>query len=108
MDVSRRDFIRRASGVIVFPAIVRATSLMPVKALADGIAVIVRKRLPSGLWYEELQMITRKAFTPALYTQIYDVNPVMSGFLNELEKLRAAKVYAEDVASKLLVCDFGS
>lgn len=63
MNLSRRGFLGGVVGLIASPAIVRASSLMPVKAVSFG---------PT---FAELNAITRKAFIPVLVIEQYWGNP---------------------------------
>jgi hypothetical protein len=76
IEQSRRGFIGSLIAfTVVAPAIVRATSIMPVKAmptLADLEAELNRELdlYNPGELYAELQAVTRKAFVPRLYVEL--------------------------------------
>ena len=63
---SRRGFLTRLISFVAAPAIVRASSLMPVKALSAG-------KIPQGAFtlYDELSEVTRQAFVRRQFIQIY-------------------------------------
>ena len=77
MILSRRKFLRGLGAALAAPVIVRAASLMPIKAPPIQLA-------PSPGYaslYEELTDITRKAFVPRVYIQIYRADPLMQFIL---------------------------
>ena len=66
---SRRSLILGAgASLLTAPAIVRASSLMPVKALPAELGGL-------SLW-SELADMTRKVFVPRLFIQVYAANPI--------------------------------
>jgi hypothetical protein len=83
IEQSRRGFI---GSLIAFtaaaPAIVRAASLMPVKAIPDPLIEELLRRgdrppyfvTPEGL-SERIQAAARRAFIPRLYAQLYGRPP---------------------------------
>jgi len=80
--MDRRSFLRGALSALAAPAIVKCTSLMPVR----GIIMPVRPVLIRSTVYEDLVDITRRAFVPRLFLQLrYDESPLGS-FLVELEE----------------------
>lgn len=79
--ITRRGLLRGLSIAVAAPAIVRAASLMPVKALAfldDGTFMPTYP----GSVAAELAVITRKAFIPRVFVQIYQATPLMSALQN--------------------------
>jgi len=90
LDLSRRYFLTGLSaGVIAAPAIVRAASLMPIKALEREIGFDALlgpgDRAPYLTSLEEmmarLQSVTRRAFLPRLNVQLYQSRPFLSAML---------------------------
>lgn len=89
MIQSRRAFLRGAGAVLITaPAIVRAASLMPVKAMSTHEELmallyarmrecerLTREMMNRNL-YGDLCDITRQAFVPRLFTQIYAHSPL--------------------------------
>lgn len=65
--MDRRGFLTGLSAVICAPAIVRATSLMPINARLAA-APLAYRGTPL---YFDLMTITRRAIVPDLYAQIY-------------------------------------
>lgn len=83
---SRRGFLTGLISFVAAPAIVRASSLMPVKALPlelthEETVALLRQDL-----YSELSAVTRKAFIPRLFAQVYKGAP-WNGM--DLERLAA-------------------
>ena len=77
MITSRRTFLTGLASLMAAPAIVRASSLMPVKVLPsveelDALTIIMHPDM-----YAELSVITRKAFVPRLSVQIYETTPLL-------------------------------
>jgi hypothetical protein len=72
MSVSRRLFLGHLFAACAAPAIVRAGSLMPIRAL-DPILVSQNPwwTNPYGGGYDELAAVTRLAFLPRLKVQLY-------------------------------------
>lgn len=67
MITSRRSFLTGLGAVLITaPAIVRAGSLMPVKVM------------PQMSLYEELTVVTRQAFIPRLFVQVYTASPFLA------------------------------
>ena len=81
MLASRRSFITGLISFVAAPAIVRVTSLMPVRGIIMDLAPT--DLLMSKSVYEELCDITRRAFVPRLYVQLYDVAPAFLTILAE-------------------------
>jgi hypothetical protein len=87
---SRRSFITGLGALfIAAPAIVRATSIMPVKALEDSAFEWspFYTAYPVGIIsYDDLVSSTRKAFVPRLFVSIYETSPILSalGLDNQL------------------------
>jgi hypothetical protein len=78
MSVSRRLFLGHLFSAFAAPAIVRAGSLMPVKALDP----ILFAQNPWGTLldpslYGELVAVTRQIFVPTLFVQTYKAMPLM-------------------------------
>lgn len=88
---SRRGFLAGLGSLFVAaPAIVRATSLMPVKAwsptnpatnpywsdIGPESTRLLIERMNDDL-YGNLAAVTRKAFVPRLYVQIYKASPIL-------------------------------
>ena len=79
IDLSRRGFLGGAiASVVAAPAIVRAASLMPVRGLVmdidQGYARMARTM--SDNLYGDLVDITRKAFLPRLFVQLYSASDI--------------------------------
>jgi hypothetical protein len=71
----RRSFLTGLGAVICSPAIVRATSLMPIntRLLADEVAVFRQMTFQgTPLVFDEIVAVTRKALVPHLYAQLYE------------------------------------
>lgn len=84
MILARRQFLGGLVSAFAAPAIVRASSLMPVKAM--HLEKIIRY-VPCGggfSVYEDLIHITRQAFAPRLFVQRYDVSPITWALKNGL------------------------
>ena len=90
VELSRRWFLGGlGAGIIAAPAIVRAASLMPVKALEREIGFDALlgpgDRGPYLVSADDLitrlQAVTRRVFVPRLHVQIYDASPLMRGLL---------------------------
>lgn len=77
----RRSFLHGLFSAFAAPAIVRAQSLMPVKAMPD-LPPLVHAITPDGevlfRGYHELLAVTRKAFVPRLVVQLYTATPLLS------------------------------
>ena len=78
MIQSRRSFLRGVGAFLAAPAIVRVSSLMPI-SVADV--------WEDGTWFptynglmnfNELAAITRKAFIPRLYVELYGSCPTLN------------------------------
>ena len=83
MILARRKFLVGLGALIAAPAIVCAARLMPVR----GIILPADKNTPlllSKAMYEQLCDVTRQAFVPRLFVQVYATPPLV-GFLSELE-----------------------
>ncbi len=86
MIQSRRGFIAGLGALFVAaPAIVRATSLMPVKAISIGDLLAQRmaaaeaemiRHITNNL-YGDLTRIARSAFLPGLFAQIHFPTPLL-------------------------------
>ena len=81
MEMNRRGFLRGLGATfIAAPAIVRASSLMAISApkmlTIRGVPIIWDSAL--GPIWAELSDITRQAFMPSVYKQIFFVNPILS------------------------------
>ena len=75
--MNRRFFLRGLGVMLAGPAIVRASSLMPVRS-------IIGSDVP--LDYAELMAITRRALVPSLFVQLYQSAPALTAMLdNSLE-----------------------
>ena len=72
--LNRRGFLAGVFSAFAAPAIVRIESIMPVKAMPVLFPIIGPY---SGL-YEELQAVTRKAFIPGVYAQLYLSNCLLT------------------------------
>lgn len=84
MIQSRRTFLTGLSAsIIAAPAIVRAASLMPVRGIVQPIMSPETIALAPDL-YSQLCDVTRRAFVPRLFVQVYDVSP-LGNFIHELE-----------------------
>jgi hypothetical protein len=81
--IGRRLFLGHLFAACAAPAIVRASSLMPVKALDP----ILFARNPWWTSYvelsDELLAVTRKAFLPRLEAQLYTEAQTFSMLINE-------------------------
>jgi hypothetical protein len=90
---SRRAFLRGfiaggGASLIAAPAIVRAVSLMPVRGIIQPVSLQgVPLTFDGG--YPMLADITREAFLPRLFVQVYQQSP-LDWLINELEQERAA------------------
>jgi hypothetical protein len=86
---SRRSFITGMAALIAAPAIVRASSLMPVR----GIIMDAAPQYAAGSLYGELCAVTRQAFVPRLFVQIWASSPALNAMLQpgqqEAVELRA-------------------
>ena len=82
---SRRGFITGLISLVAAPAIVRVSSLMPVKAMTwrDVVraADVEYSIIPESI-YKDLVDITRKAFVPRLYVQLHAQNPLAEALHN--------------------------
>lgn len=75
MITSRRKFLRGAAVVLCAPAIVRASSLMPIRMLEQGFVFSpYETRYPATL-FSELAAVTRNVFLPKLYASAYQTLP---------------------------------
>lgn len=77
LDLSRRGFLSGlGAALITAPAIVRATSLMPVKALEQdiGLEALIDpgNTYPEDATLEKLIAVTRRAFVPRLYVHLHE------------------------------------
>jgi hypothetical protein len=74
VELTRRWFLGGlGAGIVSAPAIVRAASLMPVRApkLVSVLPMPDLMQYAPGQLYAELAEITRKAFVPRLYAELY-------------------------------------
>jgi hypothetical protein len=78
MNLSRRGLITGLISFVAAPAIVRAASLMPVKALEAEFEFSGFYSLYSTGFYGEMCAITREAFVPRLFVSVYDIDPSLS------------------------------
>ena len=83
MGISRRGFIAGLGALIAAPAIVRASSLMPVKALPAGSSCLSL--------YAELCDVTRKAFVPRLFIQLYAASPALAYLTGQFDSADLAR-----------------
>lgn len=87
--LSRRGLITGLISLAAAPAIVRASSLMPIKVMEPTLTAeqlfrmrmeaayeVTRKSLAQSL-YGELTDITRQAFVPRLFVQVYARSPLL-------------------------------
>ena len=75
MTLPRRTFLKAALTLIAAPAIVRVASIMPVKALVlpeEPLTIYTTQAL-----YAQLCDVTRQAFVPRLFVQLYATNPML-------------------------------
>lgn len=72
-DLSRRGFLSGFGSLIVAPAIVPFASLMPVRGIVQEVALPIMR----GPVWDELAAITRKAFVPRLFVQLYRTNSLL-------------------------------
>lgn len=80
LDLSKRSFIIGALSALAAPAIVRAASLMPVRSISENIFAEAHwiEHIPmSPDMYSDLIAVTRKAFVPRLFVEIYRENPLL-------------------------------
>ena len=82
--MNRRAFLRGAALFVAAPAIVRATSLMDIAPWAESRAVSWGWRGYNGNIALELAAITRKAFVPGLFVQLYQASPVLAALEADL------------------------
>ena len=83
--ISRRSLLRGLSLAVAAPAIVRAASLMPVRAWLESTAWLEYPAY-NGLYYpgtiaRELSAITRKAFLSPIVVQTYMQSPSLATLL---------------------------
>ena len=87
---SRRGFITGLATLIAAPAIIRVADLMPIKSQPRFLLT-------------ELQAITRKAFLPRVYTQIYADHSLLALFegsrLKDYEDLTGVRTIGHGVES---------
>lgn len=79
VDLSRRSFLRGAGIVLAAPVIVKAASLMPISSFESLEFSGFESRIPLGqlVDMDELSALTRKAFIPRIFVQIYRSNPLI-------------------------------
>jgi hypothetical protein len=90
--LSRRGFLV-GLGALFAPAIVRVESIMPVKALDvfETFSPLPVGQLPKMLsLYEGLAAVTRQAFVPRLFVQMYFASPTLHMIL-QMEAERRVK-----------------
>jgi hypothetical protein len=70
--LNRRSLITGLISLVAAPAIVRPTSIMPIKALptVEDLDTLARKQLADSL-YGDLIAVTRQAFVPRLFVSVY-------------------------------------
>jgi hypothetical protein len=70
--LNRRSLITGLISLVAAPAIVRATSIMPIKALptVEDLDTLARKQFTDSL-YGDLTALTRQAFVPRLFVSVY-------------------------------------
>jgi hypothetical protein len=68
--LNRRSFITGLISLVAAPAIVRPTSIMPIKALptVEDLDTLARKQLAD-------YFLTRQDFVPKLFVQVYRAGP---------------------------------
>ena len=77
--LNRRGLITGLGALfIAAPAIVRASSLMPVKAIDVG-------HVPYEEMYSEWVAITRKAFVPRMFVQLYVTSPLLGHLITSAD-----------------------
>jgi len=76
---SRRGFITGLISFVAAPAVIRTIDLMPVKHSI----ITVPPDINGGFDYVNLADFMRRAFIPALNTQIYEQHPIMSSFIGQ-------------------------
>jgi hypothetical protein len=88
---SRRSFITGLISLVAAPAIVRVGSLMPVKTMAmiDPVGTFNVPLDPTDCvigngYITELASMTRKAFLPNLFVQLYKVDPLLQKLLESM------------------------
>lgn len=69
----RRKFLLGVASLVCAPAVVRASSLMPVISVAEASGSGI---FTASMWGSELTLIARKAFLPDAYVRAYGVNPI--------------------------------
>ena len=74
---SRRGFITGLISFVAAPAVIRTIDLMPVKQPI----LIVTPSINGDFDYVNLADFMRRAFIPALNTQIYEQHPIMGKFI---------------------------
>lgn len=77
----RRKFLAGLAGIIAAPAIVRAASLMPVRAydemeFSGFFSRIPVDQMPDMALYQQLMEITRRAFVPRIWLSIQETSPL--------------------------------
>jgi hypothetical protein len=86
---SRRGFLAGlGSFFVAAPAIVRAASIMPVKAVDLTASLLselqaIEGRYVPGQLFEELAAVTRRAFVPRIYVQIWKEPPSLAWLLDQ-------------------------
>ena len=71
---SRRSFLTGLASIIAVPAIVRVSSLMPIRGIIMN-SVLMTRGVP--VW-ADLCDVTRQAFVPRLFIQLYETDPFLS------------------------------
>lgn len=74
MLLHRRTFLTGLGALIAAPAIVRVASLMPVRGIVMPTLEESMTLVMSQDMYAELAAVTRKAFVPRLFVQIYETD----------------------------------
>ena len=83
--IHRRTFLQGMFSALAAPAIVRAASLMPVKALVPQAELVLPAAFERELsaLQNELAAITRRAFVPRLYVDLYRADPILAQLVEQ-------------------------
>ena len=81
MNASRRGFFGFLAGAVALPAVAKLDALAPI-IFTEAAAS------PIPGFTAELMAITRKAFIPKIYVQIYQSNPMLSMMLSKAKEAR--------------------
>ncbi len=83
MILARRSFLTGLASALAAPAIVRAASLMPVKALPSPETLARWQSYGGGFSvYDDLTDVVRRAFVPRLQVQLYAASPLLTALQN--------------------------